>query len=220
MDHESWLLRQRDDFAHGLLKRAKRVGIGWLVEADMAVADLQECQALGFLRLRLAHDAQRVRHAAGDGPQHAGADPGHAFENFASVDAIVAVEIAHCHSPMKRTGPRPLRLLGLLRTRLIGGAAYSRCRELFGLAPTGPEDEQGKGRAEARPSFLWLSIAGAFDCSRRCHRRWKPGRWNPNSTRRPERWRRHAARSDARRFWHGCSAERCIRRSEQGSVRN
>ena len=99
MDHESGFLRQRDDLAHGLLKRAERVGIGRLVEADMAVADLQECQALGFLRLRLAHDAQRVRDAAGNGPKHASADPGHAFENFASVDAFVAVEIAHSILP-------------------------------------------------------------------------------------------------------------------------
>jgi len=97
MDHESGFLRQRDDLVHGLLKRAERIGIGRLVEAHMAVADLQERQALNVLRLRLrlAHDAQRVRHAAGNGPKHAGADPGHAFEDFTSVYAIVAVEIAH-----------------------------------------------------------------------------------------------------------------------------
>src|SRR5580658_7572417 len=160
MDHESGFLRQRDDLAHGLLKRAERVGIGRLVEADMAVADLQECQAFGFLRLRLAHDAQRVRYAAGNGPKHAGADPGHAFEDFASVNAIVAVEIAHCCSPMKRTGPRPRRLLGLLMTRLTGGAAYSQCREIFGTRSGGTRGRARRGASRSPPPFRWLSIAG------------------------------------------------------------
>ena len=49
--------------------------------------------------LRLAHEAQRMRHAAGNGPQHAGADPGHAFQYFAPVDAVVAIGFAHCRSP-------------------------------------------------------------------------------------------------------------------------
>src|SRR5580700_3076136 len=43
---------------------------------------------------------------------------------------------------MKRTGPKPRRPLGLLTTRLIDGAAYSRCRELFGARSVG-----GRGRA-------------------------------------------------------------------------
>ena len=69
--------------ADRLFERAERIGIGRLVEADMAVADLQEREAVRFLRRGLADDAERVRHAAGNGPQHAGADPGHAFEHLA-----------------------------------------------------------------------------------------------------------------------------------------
>src|ERR1700680_2334851 len=111
MDHESWLGRQRDDLADRFLERAPRIGIARLVEAHVAVADLQEGEALRLLCHRLAHDAQRMRHAAGNGPKHAGADPGHAFENFATVNTIVAVEIVHCCSPMKLTGPKPRRLL-------------------------------------------------------------------------------------------------------------
>ena len=42
MDHKGRLHRQRLDLADGFLERAERVGIGRLVEADMAVADLQE----------------------------------------------------------------------------------------------------------------------------------------------------------------------------------
>src|ERR1700692_2704232 len=95
MDHEGWLGRQRDDLAHGLLQRAERIRIGWLVEADMAVANLQEGQAFRFLRRGLAHDAQRVRDAAGNGPEHPGADPGHAFENFAPIYAVITIETVH-----------------------------------------------------------------------------------------------------------------------------
>src|SRR6202140_3397060 len=132
MDHEGRLLEQRDDLAYCLLKRAERIGIGRLVEADMAVADLQERQALNFLRLRLAHDAQRVRHAAGNGPQHAGADPGHAFENFASVDAIVAVEIAHLPFSHEANGPKGRGgFWGLQWTISAGQSVYSRLRRAF-----------------------------------------------------------------------------------------
>src|ERR1700722_8126934 len=129
MDHEAGLLRQRDDAADRFLERAERIRIGRLVEADMAVADLQAGEALGLLRRRLAHDAQRRRHAAGNGPQLAGADPGHAFENFTPVYAIVA--IAHCRSPKKRTGPKPRRLWRLLWARSAGRAVYSRIRKDF-----------------------------------------------------------------------------------------
>jgi hypothetical protein len=45
----------------------------------------------GFLGgLRLADQAQRVGNAAGNGPEHAGACPGHAFENLAPADAVGA----------------------------------------------------------------------------------------------------------------------------------
>jgi hypothetical protein len=42
MDHERRLGRQRIDATHRLLEGAERIGVGRLVEADMAVADLQE----------------------------------------------------------------------------------------------------------------------------------------------------------------------------------
>src|ERR1700722_12370024 len=154
MDHEAGLLRQRDDAADRFLERAERIRIGRLVEADMAVADLQEGEALGLLRRRLAHDAQRTRHAAGNGPQHSRADPGHAFENFASVNAIVA--IAHCRSPMKQTGPKPRRLWRLPWARSAGRAVYSRIRKDFveRLAPAARREKQekhGKGVSQGPP---------------------------------------------------------------------
>src|ERR1700722_17985166 len=94
MDHEGRLLRQCVDLGDGLFECAERIRIGRLVETDMAVADLQESETARFLRDRLAHDAERVRHAAGNGPQNTGAGPGHAFEYFAPADAVVGVGTA------------------------------------------------------------------------------------------------------------------------------
>ena len=201
MDHEGGLLRQRDDLADRFLQRAARIGIGRLVEAHMAVADLQEGEPLRVRRHGLAHDAQRVRHAAGNSPKHAGADPGHAFEDFAPVYAIVAVEIAHCRSPLKLTGPKPRRLWRLLRTRSAGHAVYSRIRKDFFeirlalAARVKTEEKQRKGASHCPPPCIRRSEPlGAFHCSRRCRRRSAPGRWRGRPPQRAEPWRRHAAR--------------------------
>ena len=50
VDVEGRLLRHGLDRGDGLLQRPERVGIGGLVEADMAVAELQEGEALRTLR--------------------------------------------------------------------------------------------------------------------------------------------------------------------------
>ena len=89
VDHEGRLDRQRLDLVDGFFQRAERIGVGRLVEADMAVADLQE----GERRpppcgMRLADQAERARHAARDRPEHAGAGPGHAFQHLAAAQAV------------------------------------------------------------------------------------------------------------------------------------
>ena len=66
VDHEGRLHRHRLDPIDGLFQRADRVGIGRLIEADMAVADLQEGQA-GRLLLGgpgRVDEAERAWHAA------------------------------------------------------------------------------------------------------------------------------------------------------------
>src|SRR5262249_8266208 len=73
-----------------LLERAERVRVGGLVEAHMAVADLQEGEA-GGLRHGLADKAERGRHAARHRPQDAGSGPGHAFQHLATADAVAVV---------------------------------------------------------------------------------------------------------------------------------
>ena len=93
MDHERGALRHRADLVDRLLQRGERVRIGGFVEADMAVADLQEGEAGGALLggLRIAEQIQRFWHAARDGPEHARARPDHAFQCVAPVDAVVVV---------------------------------------------------------------------------------------------------------------------------------
>src|SRR5215813_6497768 len=102
MNGEGWLHAERLDLADRFLERAEGVGIGRLVEPDVAVADLQEGQPARFGSSRLADNAHRARDPAGDGPQDAGTGPGHAFENFAPADAaLVAVIRSHRQSPLK-----------------------------------------------------------------------------------------------------------------------
>ena len=97
VNHEGRLLRHRDDLVDAFFKRAECVGIGRLVEADVAVADLQEGQAGRLGRRRGTDKSQRMGHAAGNGPKYAGAGPGHAFQHSATADAVImVVVIAHC----------------------------------------------------------------------------------------------------------------------------
>ena len=89
VQHERRPRRYRLDPADRLLERALGVGVGGLVKAHVAVADLQEREPLALLGLRLAEKAERARHAARHGPQQAGAGPGHAFENLAPARSVI-----------------------------------------------------------------------------------------------------------------------------------
>src|SRR5215470_9148131 len=97
VDHERGFYRQRLDSVNGFLIGAGRIGIGRLVEAHMAVADLQECQAPGVLCHRFVDDAERARHTARYGPQHSGSSPGHAFKDLATADAAASLLIVVIH---------------------------------------------------------------------------------------------------------------------------
>src|SRR4029450_11004662 len=67
-------------------QRATRVGVGRLVEADMAVADLEEGEGWSLGGEHLVEQAQGFRHAARQGPQHASPGP-HAFEGAPAGDS-------------------------------------------------------------------------------------------------------------------------------------
>ncbi|HEX3524244.1 MAG TPA: hypothetical protein VHT52_19410 [Stellaceae bacterium] len=87
MDEEGRLCRHCYDLVDRLGQRGARVGVGWQVEADMAVADLHKSE--GGLRrlggLRPADQAERARHPAAQGPNDAGARPRHALQQAAAV---------------------------------------------------------------------------------------------------------------------------------------
>ncbi len=57
-----------------------RLRVGFLVKADVAVAQLGKQQRPGRLRLAVAIQRKGLRHTAGHGPDHAGPGPSRAFE--------------------------------------------------------------------------------------------------------------------------------------------
>src|SRR3954447_21688117 len=61
MNDERWLERQGLDLVDRFFERADGVGIGWLVESDMAVADLQEGQSARWRGRSLPDDAHGTR---------------------------------------------------------------------------------------------------------------------------------------------------------------
>src|SRR5215470_14214756 len=107
VDHERGFYRQRLDSVDGFFVGAGRIGIGWLVEANMAVADLQECQASRALCHRFVDDAERARHTARYGPQHSGSSPGHAFKDLATADAAASLLIVVTHGSLLGCQLRP-----------------------------------------------------------------------------------------------------------------
>src|SRR5262249_30569927 len=124
VNHEGRFCRQRFDLGDGLFERTDHIGIGRLVEPDMAVTDLQEGE-LARLGCQCPIDnPERKWHAARDRPQHPSTRPGHALQHFspAHIDIVVAFhEIAH---------GRPPRLVGPLggdpaKTALIPGSQKS-----------------------------------------------------------------------------------------------
>ena len=86
VEHHCRLFRQFGDAVERRLQGGVRIGVGLLVEADMAVADLDEGEPVHWRPEGLAK-AEAARHAAGHGPDDAGAGPGHAFEEPAPAGA-------------------------------------------------------------------------------------------------------------------------------------
>src|SRR6185437_11317884 len=103
MDHESGLYRNRLDLADRLFQRALGVRVGRLVEAHMAVSDLQEREARRFGCRGFVNKPERMRHPAGNGPQHPGAGPGHALQHLAPgrPAAVIVIVRRHGKSPCK-----------------------------------------------------------------------------------------------------------------------
>jgi hypothetical protein len=71
-------------------------------------------------------EADGMGHAAGNRPQHPGADPGHAFQNLAAIGAVITIKFAHCQSPLSRPPRETGAVFGLSGRRPGEGAIYSR----------------------------------------------------------------------------------------------
>ena len=94
VENERWRCGQRIDLGNGLTKRRCHVRIRCLIEADMAIADLNEAEIpCEVPYLLLQHIAQGIRfqNAALQKTKSARAGPGHAFQKSATIDAVVVV---------------------------------------------------------------------------------------------------------------------------------
>src|SRR3974390_3103811 len=121
VDHEGGVARQSLHAVNRLLQRAGGIRVLLFVEADMAVADLQEGEPLLLSRDSLIDNAERGRYAASHGPQHTRARPGHAFQYFAPARAAVLIIIC-------RHRQSPANGFALTNTRLIKTTIYSRMK--------------------------------------------------------------------------------------------
>jgi hypothetical protein len=86
-------LRQRIDARDALLERPDHIGVRWLVEPDVTVADLHEAERPRCARG--AHITQRTRGeaAASERPHDAGPGPRHALQEALAVDAVAHLTI-------------------------------------------------------------------------------------------------------------------------------
>ena len=154
---ERWLISpvwiMKDGFAgrgihlgDRLRQRAVGVRVGGLVEADVAVAELEEAEGLRFFCLSLADQAGRAGNAAGERPQNAGAGPGHAFEDLAPRGALFVIV-----SIMRHVGLLPK--LGCFRVMRLAPERLYSCegaRQVVARALQNPIEVIGKrGRHEA-----------------------------------------------------------------------
>src|ERR1700685_1524246 len=94
VQQEVWRRRQRVDFIYGCLESSHNIRIGRLVEAHVAVADLNKAEvstSAGMLG-NIFRESPGNGNAAAHGPYQTRPGPGHAFQKSAAVDNVV-VEI-------------------------------------------------------------------------------------------------------------------------------
>ena len=124
MKHERWLIaRSACTRPMASLQRVDGVRICGLVEANVAVADLEKCKTLlgGLLRLGGAEQPDRLRHAGRYRPKHSGSRPDHAFECVPAADAVVVMFVIR-HLLSLSESPK----LALQKVELTERPVYSR----------------------------------------------------------------------------------------------
>src|SRR5579884_901089 len=78
------------DFLDGLLECCGDVGVRGFVEADVAIADLNEAESSASAHLVIRHltEGFRAQYPACSGPDHASSRPSHALQKSAAVHSI------------------------------------------------------------------------------------------------------------------------------------
>ena len=127
MHHEIGSLRLRVDQCDRLAQAGDRIGVGRLVEADMAVADLHEAEG-GVLRRGVLEQRAGVRDAAMHQPQRAGAGPGHALEEAPPVRLHVVAIVFHGNASSLEMDSKTCALRVLQDVIPLRLRAYSRLR--------------------------------------------------------------------------------------------
>src|SRR5439155_22228788 len=98
VEHEGRSSGQRIDFRDRLTQGCSDIFVRFLVEADVAVADLDETQIRpGSEGSRVGNPAEslRLEDAAGHGPEDTGASPSHAVEETAAVNAVFVMIVSY-----------------------------------------------------------------------------------------------------------------------------
>src|ERR1039457_494415 len=91
-DELRWMWK-RVDLVHRCLERRGNIRIRGFVESNMAVADLNEIHFAFGAACGVLTESLRAEHSAADRPDDSGAGPCHAFQESASIDAIVVVVV-------------------------------------------------------------------------------------------------------------------------------
>src|SRR5258708_25082733 len=131
VNNEVGLLWQGVDLIDRRLERTGDVGIRGLVEAHVAVADLDEVE-FPLRRNHLLADSLRRQYAAANGPDDAGSSPSHTFQETAAVNTVVVVVV---NDSFRQVSPRVdgLSCSTGIQTR-IGESLFHRALKIFFLS--------------------------------------------------------------------------------------
>src|SRR5580692_1466768 len=91
MDDEIRLVGHRVDLVDRRLQSSGDIRVGRLVEADVAVADLHECEVRAFARTSISglRECPRDRNATAHRPDQACTCPCHALQKSTTIDAVI-----------------------------------------------------------------------------------------------------------------------------------
>jgi hypothetical protein len=83
------------NLVHSRLERADNIGIRGLVKSHMAIANLREGKATGFVGYRFTLGTQRVRleNASRNYTDRPGSSPSHAFQKSTAINSVLLMVV-------------------------------------------------------------------------------------------------------------------------------